>query len=134
MFGIGPMELGVIILVALLVLGPKRLPEVMKMMGKMMAELKKAAEDVKKEIVQEDDLRGIQDSLREIGDVPRLVQRQLEKEVADLEAEDTKKNDGAAVVEPVATVEPVVPEPAAPAEGETHGNGTETGPADKPAS
>jgi Tat protein translocase TatB subunit len=124
MFGIGPMELAVILLVALLVLGPKRLPEVMKMMGRMMAELKKAAEDVKKEIVQEDDLKGIQDSLREIGDVPRLVQRQLEKEVEDLAREEAEadKKSGAD------------PE-SGPQEGAAeNGPGNQTGPAEKPGS
>ena len=113
MFGIGPMELAVILLVALLVLGPKRLPEVMKMIGRMMAELKKTAEDVKKEIVQEEDMKDIQDSLREISDVPRLVQRQLEKEVEDLAREESQNNK----------------------EGEIeHGPGTETGPEEKPGS
>ena len=87
MFGVGPMELVVILVVALLVLGPKRLPEVMKTVGKMMAELRKASEEVKKEIIQTEDMKEIQDSLREISDVPRLVQAQLEREVADLEAQ-----------------------------------------------
>jgi hypothetical protein len=76
----------------------------------MMAELKKTAEDVKKEIVQEEDMKDIRDSLREISDVPRLVQKQLEKEVDDLAREEAEKNK----------------------EGEDHGPGTETGPEDKP--
>jgi len=122
MFGIGPMELAIILLVALLVLGPKRLPDVMKMMGRMMAELKKAAEDVKKEIVQEEDLKGIQESLREIGDVPRLVQKQLEKEVDDLAREEADKNAAVAAE-------------GGPQEGETeNGPGNETGPGEKPGS
>jgi sec-independent protein translocase protein TatB len=95
MFGIGPMELLVIILVALLVLGPKRLPEVMKMMGRMLAELRKTADEVKKEIIEQEDMKDIQESLREISDVPRLVQRQLEKEVEELAREEAaKKKEG----------------------------------------
>jgi len=91
MFGIGPMELMVILLVALLVLGPKRLPEVMKMMGRMLAELRKTADEVKKEIIEQEDIKDIQESLREISDVPRLVQRQLEKEVEELAREEAAK-------------------------------------------
>jgi len=84
MFGIGSTELLVIILVALLVLGPKRLPEVLKLVGRMMAELKKTADEVKKEIGAEADMKEIQESLREISDVPRLVQKQMEKEIEEL--------------------------------------------------
>jgi len=94
MFGIGPMELVVILLVALLLLGPKRLPEVMKMIGRTLAELRKTADEVKKEIVQQEDLQDIRNSLREISEVPKLVQMQLEKEVADLEREEEEKLKG----------------------------------------
>jgi sec-independent protein translocase protein TatA len=42
MFGIGAPELLVILVVALIVLGPKRLPEVARALGKAMAELRRA--------------------------------------------------------------------------------------------
>jgi|GEM_PF-1438398 Tat protein translocase TatB subunit len=84
MFGIGSSELLIIIIVALLVLGPKRLPEVLKILGRMMAEFKRTAEEVKKEIGAEQDLKDIKDSLQEISDVPRLVQMQMEKEIEEL--------------------------------------------------
>ncbi len=42
MFGIGVQELLVILVVALIVLGPERLPDVARMLGKGMAELRKA--------------------------------------------------------------------------------------------
>ncbi len=84
MFGIGSSELLVIILVALLVLGPKRLPEVLKIVGRLMAEIKKTAEEVKKEIGADAEMNDIRESLREISDVPLLVQRQMEKEIEEL--------------------------------------------------
>ena len=40
MFNIGPMELIVILLVALIVVGPKRLPEVGRSIGKSLRELR----------------------------------------------------------------------------------------------
>jgi len=50
MFGIGPTELVVILVVALLVLGPKRLPEIARSLGKGIAEFRRATADVTSEI------------------------------------------------------------------------------------
>jgi TatA/E family protein of Tat protein translocase len=50
MFGIGPTELMVILAVALVVLGPKRLPELARSLGKGLAEFKRATNDIKYQI------------------------------------------------------------------------------------
>lgn len=50
MFGIGPTELVVILVVALLVLGPKRLPEIARALGKGLAEFRRATADVTSEL------------------------------------------------------------------------------------
>jgi len=50
MFGIGAPELLVIFVVALIVLGPKRLPEVAKALGKAVAEFRRATRDLSEEL------------------------------------------------------------------------------------
>jgi Tat protein translocase TatB subunit len=50
MFNIGPLELIVILLVALLVVGPKRLPEMSRTIGKSLRELRKTTEDMRRSI------------------------------------------------------------------------------------
>lgn len=50
MFGIGLPELVVILVVALIVLGPKRLPEVAQALGKALAELRKATGGITDEL------------------------------------------------------------------------------------
>lgn len=53
MFDIGLQELIVIFLVALLVFGPKRLPELAKSLGKGLGDLKRAFHDVKDQVETE---------------------------------------------------------------------------------
>jgi TatA/E family protein of Tat protein translocase len=47
MFGIGVQELAIIFVVALLVFGPKRLPELARGLGKAMAEFRRASNDLR---------------------------------------------------------------------------------------
>ena len=50
MFGIGLPELVVILAVALIVLGPQRLPEVARMLGRAYAQLRRASEEFQQTI------------------------------------------------------------------------------------
>ena len=53
MFGIGLPELVIIIIVALLVVGPAKLPEVARSLGKALGEFRRLADDVKETFEQE---------------------------------------------------------------------------------
>ena len=69
MFGsIGMPELILIFVVALLVFGPKKLPELGKSLGRGLAEFKKASEDLKKTIEDE-----IEQSKQEVASVRQNV-------------------------------------------------------------
>lgn len=50
MFGIGGQELLFILVLALIVLGPSKLPEIAKTLGKVMGEFNRATSDLKREI------------------------------------------------------------------------------------
>jgi len=51
MFGIGMTELLVIFVIGLLVLGPKRLPELARSMGRTLAEFRRASTDLRREFL-----------------------------------------------------------------------------------
>ncbi len=53
MFNIGPGELVVILLLALILLGPEKLPEVARTLGKGMKELRRASDDLRHTVEEE---------------------------------------------------------------------------------
>jgi sec-independent protein translocase protein TatA len=68
MFGnIGFPELLIILLIALLIFGPRKLPEVGKNVGRALREFRRASDELKEKLEDEikaDDLRHLQEELR----------------------------------------------------------------------
>ena len=56
MFGIGPQEIFIIFIIALVIFGPKRLPEVAKTLAKGVNSFKKAANSITEEVKSAVDL------------------------------------------------------------------------------
>lgn len=54
MFGIGPEELVLIAVVALLVLGPERMPRLMRDVGKVVGDLRRTSEELQKDFMNAD--------------------------------------------------------------------------------
>lgn len=86
MFGIGTWELIVILVLALIVLGPEKLPDMARKVGRTVARLRRTADEVKREI----DLDGIRQELSQDDDLRELqedldVRAQMRRAISELE-------------------------------------------------
>jgi sec-independent protein translocase protein TatA len=81
MFGIGFPELVMILTVALIVLGPQRLPEVARMLGRAYAQLRRASEEFQNTIRQ--DLAALE--RQEDANRNKAVAQEIRERCADVE-------------------------------------------------
>jgi sec-independent protein translocase protein TatB len=87
MFDIGFSELLLIAVVALIVIGPERLPKVARTLGHLFGRMQRYVNDVKADISREielDELRKMQSSME---DAARSFQSSVSKEVSETESE-----------------------------------------------
>jgi Tat protein translocase TatB subunit len=78
-------EIIIIIFVALLVLGPKRLPDLAQKLGRWTAELRTAAHDIRRGLENEvADLKDMGDELRKTGDEIRKPLDDLKQPLGDI--------------------------------------------------
>jgi sec-independent protein translocase protein TatB len=114
MFDIGFSELLVIAVVALIVIGPERLPKVARTLGHLFGRMQRYVNDVKADISREmelDELRKVQSSME---DAARSFQSSVTKEISETESEFNKLAQAAQPApDPHPDEAPAVPEPAA---------------------
>ena len=67
MFGIGMPEMILILAVALIVIGPKKLPDLAKSLGKAMGEFKKATSDLKESMQIDTELKEVKTAFNDLG-------------------------------------------------------------------
>jgi sec-independent protein translocase protein TatB len=111
-FDIGFSEIMVIAIVALIVIGPERLPKVARTLGHLFGRMQRYVSDVKADISREmelDELRKLQSSME---DAARSVEQSVSKEISATESELQKISETAtpAVAQPPA--EEIPPGPA----------------------
>ena len=63
MFGIGLPELIIIMVIALIVIGPSKLPDLAKALGKGMAEFRKATQEIKNSLDMDEDIQEVKKDL-----------------------------------------------------------------------
>jgi sec-independent protein translocase protein TatB len=138
MFDIGWSELVIIAVVALIAIGPKELPGVLRMVGQWMGKARKMAGEFQgqfQEAMREAEMADLKKSFDEVKDVatglsPGAVMTSLQKDVSDaLQIGDIDKpaitppNDAqvaSAISEPVTPTTPAAPTPETFAEAEAH--------------
>ena len=70
MFGIGMPEMILILAVALIVIGPKKLPDLARSLGKAMGEFKKATRDLKESMQIDSELSDLKTAFKDINNKP----------------------------------------------------------------
>lgn len=104
MFGIGSTELLIIVVVALIVIGPQKLPQMMRSLGKGMAEFKRMSSDVTDTLDKE--IKSAEKSLREQELSAKLAAEEAARKKA--EAVLAEKEAAGAAAAPDAAEEPEV--------------------------
>ena len=110
MFDVGFSEIVVIAVVALIVIGPERLPKVARTLGHLFGRMQRYVNDVKADISREmelDELRKLQASVQEAA---HSIEQTVNKEITSAEAQLNSITESAAhAVRPVAETAPVAP-------------------------
>ena len=81
--GLSFMELAIILLIAVLIFGPNKLPEIARGLGQGVRKMKEATEDIKREIINQSEQnssikeikKDIEDAKKEINEIEGTIKR-----------------------------------------------------------
>jgi sec-independent protein translocase protein TatA len=95
MFGsIGPAELILVFVIALLVFGPKKLPEIGRSVGKALREFKKTSEEIKGRIEEEIEASEIKDLRKDIQSGAEAFKSEIQSAAEDTSKDAEKEENG----------------------------------------
>ena len=112
-------EITVILLLALIFLGPSKLPDLAAGLGKLIRELRKATSDVKNEIVLDDSFRKPFEELRDAVTLPPEELKRRDQVRRNLEEARKREEEAARAAAALAAMTPAGDEPAAALPAET---------------
>lgn len=104
MFNLGITEIAVVLVVALIFLGPKMLPEIATGLGKVIREIRKTTADIRQDIELDDAIRGPLRELREAATLPpeelkRRDEAKAARQKAEQEAAERRRLEAQAAAE-----------------------------------
>jgi sec-independent protein translocase protein TatB len=127
MFDVGFSEIVVIAVVALIVIGPERLPKVARTLGHLFGRMQRYVNDVKADISREmelDELRKLQASVQ---DAAQAIEQTMNKEVTAAQSElNSVASTASEALQPAAETPAAVTEPPPPAAAASNETGTQT--------
>ena len=82
MFGIGLPELILILLVALIVVGPSRLPELAKGLGKGLREFRKATEEIKHSLADDETFQDLEEIKHNVRETVEAMKSELSEDLS----------------------------------------------------
>jgi len=107
MFDIGFSELIVIALVALIVIGPEKLPKVARTAGALLGRLQRYVSDVKSDIQREMQIEDLKRLQQQVEESARSLEVSVDKELREVE---TSLNKAAGALDPETPALPALPE------------------------